>query len=1207
MAKGKNLIPIPGELNSIAIGGVVAAAESIKDYKQNKTQEKINEEVLANISALSQDADISKVDLQNKVDNANTNVATLISNVSQLQGTVATNKTDADSKINDIEANISALETKHTTDISNMTQAANNTYNSLNAKIDAKVIAAGGVTFDNTPTINSGNPVTSGGIYNAIKDNVRAEDVGTVVPDIEFNTLTDTVHTKQQSLTTAQKAQAVKNLGIDIYNQYNDTDLESGWYITNTLSVGDRFTGIEYSSPQTAGDTSYRRGIIELNKGGILTIYGANFLTEGNLYLVVSKNTGIVLGKSQQNINALTNKVTITATEDSWVYVSGAVTTLANNQQGYIKLEVINGQIQLAKQPEMTVQYGYVSSVPSLDTVNRKFTLPNDTNIWYKRNITLNKDVSISYTNYGQELIVYSLVSNILYAVNIAKNYIIPTSDIPIALIKWNTGILEGNFVEYSKDGAVVQLKNVFDTDIQSLLASKGMYLHYDHLCNYASNGKFSEYKSSTNFDSIWVKIPDNVKTFTLYNVDTFRVNYFSVFGTPNADTFISYTNDVQSEIPGNAKMISVTVPHTADMSFYNKVDYVFGVPTEGYSIAYNHLCSINTVDDIQIFQGYVSSTLYDNIQVVLPKNCISFSIKGIPSAAIVRYVYFNSYSIGESSFIGYNSTGVIMDNTVLVSVTVNGNALDGYQYDNLDVTFVTPSDEINEINRLMKVIVSDNGNNLMVRTNLSDENDIIITMKQYTSSIISTGTSNCLSFSNIYVGSKLLQDSELTTSNYLVHSPTDSIGAISINSFYYLYAQHGYAIVKWKFKDGDLMANDINSIWKNDSGKNFTLVYVDTVNLYAYFAPVIHKDVEAGYEYAEWSADNGYFDTLTHVSGGISTGTITGTSSRYDISIQDLVNRKYICDGNTVEDGVYYCDDFVVSECLKCHNVSKIANWLPNTTYDGDTLTLTRNFTFKGSSVAFNQVINTEYPFKINRFYGCIPQLPFNKDNYRSMTYIPKAKSCLQSINPSMPFQTSSDVNQQQCSIYRSEAHLYDINKMPDRIINVLYNPLSGKYLAGLASGVSLVKGISTDEYRNTQISVNSTTNFAATFGNPANKFYPRVLTSEGFKNGLVDTNFIKEFSCYYHWFDPNKSDKVNVFWYKDGSKYIIYIHTFVTVDKATVTLPAFMEGMTVDSIVENSNNSNEFITNTVINNTLYVNMKTNNNLGTYIVGILK
>lgn len=44
--KGKNLVKTPGELYAPTVGGVVVSADGVRDYKQNKFQETINQELV---------------------------------------------------------------------------------------------------------------------------------------------------------------------------------------------------------------------------------------------------------------------------------------------------------------------------------------------------------------------------------------------------------------------------------------------------------------------------------------------------------------------------------------------------------------------------------------------------------------------------------------------------------------------------------------------------------------------------------------------------------------------------------------------------------------------------------------------------------------------------------------------------------------------------------------------------------------------------------------------------------------------------------------------------------------------------------------------------------------------------------------------------------------------------------------------------------
>lgn len=50
MAKGRNLVKVPGELYSPTPGGVVTSADGVKDYRLNKNQEQINQELTESVN-----------------------------------------------------------------------------------------------------------------------------------------------------------------------------------------------------------------------------------------------------------------------------------------------------------------------------------------------------------------------------------------------------------------------------------------------------------------------------------------------------------------------------------------------------------------------------------------------------------------------------------------------------------------------------------------------------------------------------------------------------------------------------------------------------------------------------------------------------------------------------------------------------------------------------------------------------------------------------------------------------------------------------------------------------------------------------------------------------------------------------------------------------------------------------------------------------
>ena len=74
--KGNNLVPVPGELQSVAEGGIVAAAESIYDYKKQKNQETINEETEDKVDGFEQRLNT----VENNVEHLSTSIMQTVNN-----------------------------------------------------------------------------------------------------------------------------------------------------------------------------------------------------------------------------------------------------------------------------------------------------------------------------------------------------------------------------------------------------------------------------------------------------------------------------------------------------------------------------------------------------------------------------------------------------------------------------------------------------------------------------------------------------------------------------------------------------------------------------------------------------------------------------------------------------------------------------------------------------------------------------------------------------------------------------------------------------------------------------------------------------------------------------------------------------------------------------------------------------------------------
>ena len=115
--KGQNLVPIPGELNSVAVGGVVAAAESIYDYSKSKNQEDINDELSDGMSdlgdrvgTLEENAETATTTIMTRVNSAiSENEQNVADMISRNQNNVNTRLLENETAMNDLNTRMSTV------------------------------------------------------------------------------------------------------------------------------------------------------------------------------------------------------------------------------------------------------------------------------------------------------------------------------------------------------------------------------------------------------------------------------------------------------------------------------------------------------------------------------------------------------------------------------------------------------------------------------------------------------------------------------------------------------------------------------------------------------------------------------------------------------------------------------------------------------------------------------------------------------------------------------------------------------------------------------------------------------------------------------------------------------------------------------------------------------------------------------------------
>ena len=474
------------------------------------------------------------------------------------------------------------------------------------------------------------------------------------------------------------------------------------------------------------------------------------------------------------------------------------------------------------------------------------------------------------------------------------------------------------------------------------------------------------------------------------------------------------------------------------------------------------------------------------------------------------------------------------------------------------------------------------------IRSKFNSTKDIVRTYN--------TNGNGCVTGNNVYIGPNDLDDAALMTSEYLVNTPTDSTAPFfSMPEYWHLFAQHGYVIPIIN-NTVNMTEADVGATWKDQLEREYTIGSVSSN--YIYLLPVFTNTTEGNVSRG-WKTPNSSRPThLTHVSGGSYTTDFdctfyTTTQLR---PIMQIHNRRMLADGADItKAGTYYCDDFKVSEEQDGYDPVTINTWFPEPDLSGAQIMakFTWSWNFYGNSCAVNTTVSVLRKLKCLSYGACQQQFFFDKDTYKAMFLIPKLKT-ISSIDPSRPF--NSPASSSTYIFYlRDSASLIDVDDPVDRQIGYLYDDGADDYLVGLAAGLSLVTGDTVKSKRIQNIPVSSANNGYDRLGSfspsDTNKFYIAAINAAPFADdgyNLPNTYF-KEINYYVSYFDPAENSWGQVYTYKDGNAWIVYIHCQKQLTRQKVTLPEDMEGATLAEIVEKTDNAT-LLTDSVTNGAIYV-----------------
>lgn len=501
----------------------------------------------------------------------------------------------------------------------------------------------------------------------------------------------------------------------------------------------------------------------------------------------------------------------------------------------------------------------------------------------------------------------------------------------------------------------------------------------------------------------------------------------------------------------------------------------------------------------------------------------------------------------------------------------------------------------LNLNDKLMKVnILSDK---IHIRTKYSNTEDLLI---EYIYNI----QNNNITPNQSFLGSNSLTNEQLLSTEN-IHYTWDSTGPIWMAEYWYLFAQHGYLVPTFILNGHGKTQSDIDSVWKDNNNREYTLGKIEGSKIW--LLPKINIGTPEGNDTRDWKVhSNNNYTTLTHISGGVNTASMTPTSKDTDQlrPISTPLNRKFIVDGNKVGLGEYYCDEFIVSETLECLNPTKVTEWFPTPKNNGNMVVMNVNFTFIGMGCSVNTTFDVKYPL-LSQYYGANQAINLKtKGNFKSYAFIPKLKNRVSwdSVVWNFNKEFLTEVENKSDAIFNRETtHLLDVNQMPDRIVSYIKDS-SNNHKLGFASGMSLTRGLTVKEKQNENIAMGKQ---CLRFNPPGvNKSYFFSIDSSKFPNSIIPKDFYGEINYYFTYFNPEENKGLYVYPYKDGNKWVIYIHTNELYNKKEIKLPSYLENKEF-KVLEQSNI--DLLSDSVINSTINISTPNASENGKYLVIVEK
>lgn len=445
------------------------------------------------------------------------------------------------------------------------------------------------------------------------------------------------------------------------------------------------------------------------------------------------------------------------------------------------------------------------------------------------------------------------------------------------------------------------------------------------------------------------------------------------------------------------------------------------------------------------------------------------------------------------------------------------------------------------------------------IRTQYNESKDVIVTYRQNGNGVITQ--------KSVSIGSKTLSDAQLMGTGGTTFTHRDSTAPFfSTKNYWHLFAQHGYVVPTMDNHIGMTDA-DVGTEWKDQLGRMYTIgeVSPSCVVLLPIITPNLNGHNERGWK---WPTSLP-ITQLIHESDGVVDSVFVPTGLK-SIQLRPLMKaheRKFMADGQEITTaGVYCVKNFQVSEVQDGYDPATVSQWFPTPILENAEVMAQFycEYNFTGAQCSVHTSVDVLRSLDCV-FYGATQQQTFfDTDGYKAMFMIPKAAP-QQGVELDRPFHSPS-ASSPNYPFYRTEEYLRDVNDPIDRCISCLYNASTDNYLLGMAAGLSLVSGSTQKENRLADLPVGSdNTHYYIGIFSPENinKFYIAAFNTAPYSEDdyYLPCGFHRDIDYYVCFFDP-AANEGQVYWYKDGNRYVIYAHCQTQHDKLDITVPDIMNG---------------------------------------------